>query len=591
MIQPKKKETSKHLLLLSMFIIFFLYFGIFNRYHVQHLEQDQLFLYNLDYVKDFFSLPGGILNYIGSFLTQFFIFSWAGAFIITLNAFVVFVFSDYIYRKHDLKNTTIAFVPVWLLAILQSNELFTFSQSIGFLLLISFFSLYITINKSVLRYIFYFAGWPILYLLIGGYSVPAVLLCSLHELLFRKQKNRSIIFILFIITGALIPYVSAHFIYFIPDNKIFTYPVPFELHSYSLYALILLLVWYPFLLLLIYFLNKISSTKNRIPAWHLASSLVSALIFALMSFTVYNYAFSKKAEIMLGIDYYVQQAEWEKVLKLSDQYPGNNRLVIYYTNLALYETGRMSNKMFSYPQIGVNGLRLKWEQNSSLQFGGEVFYYLSYTNEAYRWAFEAMVAKGINPRSLKRLIVTSITNGDYPVAKKYLNFLNQTLFYRKWAQHYGTYLSDPDLAKNDPEISQNRSLLIHSDFFSNDNHMNLHNLLINHPENKMAYEYFMASMLLEKNLEEFARNIQRIKDFGYTKIPVHFEEALLFYNSYENKNLVPEGYSFRPETIRRFKEYATIYAKYRNNPYVAAKELNKRHGKSYWYYLQFINNK
>jgi hypothetical protein len=324
--------------------------------------------------------------------------------------------------------------------------------------------------------------------------------------------------------------------------------------------------------------------------WNLTNMLASTFIFAFMGFGVYKYAYNKRAEIMLGIDHHVQRAEWEKVLKLSDRYPDLNRLVIYYTNLALYKTGCMSNKMFSYPQIGVNGLRLRWEPNSSSFFGGEIFYYLSYTNEAYRWAFEALVAKGLNPRSLKRLVITSITNGDSAIAKKYIYQLNQTLFYRKWAQHYNTYLSDPELAEKDLEISRNRALLIHSDFFSNANSMNLDDLLFNHPENKMAYEYLMASLLLEKNLDEFARIILKIKDYGYIKIPAHFEEALLFYNSYENKNIMPQGFSFRAETVRSFQDYATTYNTYANNRAAAAKELKKKYGKTYWYYLQFNNN-
>ncbi len=53
-----------------------------------------------------------------------------------------------------------------------------------------------------------------------------------------------------------------------------------------------------------------------------------------MAFTVYKLAYNKMAEMMLGIDHYVQKAEWNKVLKLSDRYPGYNTLVIL-----LYQPG------------------------------------------------------------------------------------------------------------------------------------------------------------------------------------------------------------------------------------------------------------
>jgi hypothetical protein len=265
---------------------------------------------------------------------------------------------------------------------LQSNELFSFSQATGFLLLLAFFSLYVSISKSALRYIFYFAGWPILYLLIGGFSVPVIFMCAFHELLFRKQNNRYFIFVLFIITGVLLPYIFAELFFYIPNKKIYTYPILFELHSNHVFALMLLIVWNPLLLLVIYFFNKNNSFKHELLLWNQTNVMAGTLAIIIMGFVVYKYAYNRKIEIMLGMDYHTQKAEWAKVLKLSDQYPDLNRFMLYYTNLALYKTSSLCEKMFNYPQIGSNGLRLDWKHNINFFFGGEVFYYLSYTNEA-----------------------------------------------------------------------------------------------------------------------------------------------------------------------------------------------------------------
>jgi hypothetical protein len=293
---------------------------------------------------------------------------------------------------------------------------------------------------------------------------------------------------------------------------------------------------------------------------------------------------------MLGIDYHVQKTEWEKVLKLSERYPGYNTLVIYYTNIALYKTGQLFDKMFNYPQIGSRGLRLQWARNLNLFFGGELFYQLSYNNESIHWAFEALVAKGLNPRSLKRLIVGFMVNGNLNIAGKYINILKQTLFYRKWAQKHEAYLSDPALAKHDSEISRNIDLRAYSNFFSEVEGMNLQDLLANHPENKMAYEYLIASLLLDKNLDGFARAILSLKNYGYKRLPVHIEEALIFYNFYERQNVMPEGFTFRSETITKFNAYATTYTRMRSDRTAASNALKKKYGNTYWYYLQFINN-
>jgi hypothetical protein len=590
MIRQINSKSTRYLLTAIPFVIYFLYFALFNRYTILYLEQNQLFIWSLDFLKEQFSLPGGLILYSGSFFTQFFVSSWLGAFIYTLNAFAVFLLSFYIFRKHNLENIVISFVPVWLLAILQTNMLFTFGQATGLLLLLCYIAIYVSINKSGSRYLFFFAAWPIFYILAGGFSIPLVLLCLLHELLFRKEKKRYIITFLYVVTGALVPYLSSRFIFYIQPDKIFTYPVISGLNSISLYALILSFVWTPLIMLAGSLFGKAQSLKKRLSAWSFTNVVAAVVIIVLMAFVIHKRAYNKMADMMLGVDHYAQKAEWDKLLKLSDRYPGYNTLVIYYTNLALYKTGKLMDKMFSYPQIGSQGLRLKWQRNLNLFFGGEVFSQLAYNNESIHWAFEALVAKGLNPRSLKKLAVGYTVNGNFDIAAKYLGLLDRTLFYRKWAQQHIKYLSDPALAGKDPEISGYSYLLVSSNFFSEVNGLNLQDLLRNHPENKMAYEYLLASLLLDRNLGGFAKVVPDMKYYDYNRMPLHVEEALIFYNSYEKEKIIPEGYSFSPETVNRFNDYAKVYTKFRSNLKVAAYELRKKYGGTYWYYLQFPNN-
>jgi len=51
--------------------------------------------------------------------------------------------------------------------------------------------------------------------------------------------------------------------------------------------------------------------------------------------------------------------------------------------------------------------------------------------------------------------------------------------------------------------------------------------------------------------------------------------------------MVPDGYSFRQENINRFNDYARAYTTYRSDRKIAAYELRKKYGNTYWYYLQF----
>jgi hypothetical protein len=267
-------------------------------------------------------------------------------------------------------------------------------------------------------------------------------------------------------------------------------------------------------------------------------------------------------------------------------------MVMHFTNLALYKTGHMGDQLFNYPQAGTGGLWLDWEQDwVNAFFGGEVYYHLGYNSEAYRWAFEAMVAKGPNPRSLKRLVLTSLVDNNIALAEKYLMVLKQTLFYRNWANHYLPYINDPELIKGDKEISEKRLFEIHSDFISSDNiGIRLPQLLADHPDNRMVFEYLMTSMLLDKNLGGIAENIYRLKELGYKSIPVLYEEAMMVYMSMTNKNIVPEGYQISITTRNRLSEWADMINSFGNNTNAAARAMFGKFGKSYWYYLTFTNN-
>jgi hypothetical protein len=58
---------------------------------------------------------------------------------------------------------------------------------------------------------------------------------------------------------------------------------------------------------------------------------------------------------------------------------------------------------------------------------------------------------------------------------------------------------------------------------------------------------------------------------------------------FANTNIVPEGYLIRESTIQRFNNYKDAYASYSGNANTAARNLSKSFGKTYWFYLHFIN--
>ena len=574
------------------FVVYFFYFIIFNRYHLIYLEQIQLFRFDGDYFKDFLSRPGGLAELIGAFLTQFFLFPFVGASIITMAGLAVYAITMDIFRRHKVNGMLWAFVPVLLLAALHSYHLYTLAYTIGFVVSIGYFAVYISIRNNKLRYFFVLTGWLLLYFIAGGYALLAILLCFIHELFFERNHSRFIIASVFPILVLFVPSLSSHFIYYIKEGTAWTFFLPFFIGAPFIYILIFLLVYYLLVLTIAKVWLTYSKTEVFLPGWNWKTIMAGTLVIVCLAGGIIKYTYDRKTEILLGIDHCVQRSDWDGVLKLSSASPISNRMVMHFTNLALYKTGHMDDQMFHYPQAGSGGLWLDWGQDWVIAFfGGEIYYHLAYNSEAYRWAFEAMVAKGPNPRSLKRLAVTSLVNDDIKLAEKYLKVLDQTLFYRKWAQHYLLYVNHPERLKEDREISEKRHFEIYSDFINSDNFgVRLPQLLADHPDNRMVFDYLMASLLLEKNLGGFAANIYRLKELGYKTIPVHYEEALLAYMSYAKKNIVPEGYTISMATRNRLSDYASTIYSFGDNTDMAAKAMYSKFGKTYWYYLKFINN-
>ncbi len=585
-------KLLKNITLSLSLVGFLLYFGIFNRYHLAYLEQIQLFRYDPDYLADFFQKPGGLIYLLGSFLTQFFRFPWIGALILTLLGFSFYLLTQHIFRRLGLKGILFSLIPLLLLAALHSNHNYPVALTLGFLFSLACFTAFIQISDTRSRFLAGMFLFVLMYYGSGMFSFLTLALCVLYELLYGKGIQRYSFLIAGIALSLLVPYISWKFIYLIPLKQAWLLPVSFSTIAPVISFFCLLSLYYP-LLIMSGFLYQYFSKNTLINfSWNLKHLIPGTVIYMLAGFMIIRLAYDPNNELFLNMDAKYHASSWDKVLTLSEKYAGQNQLVMYLTNLALYKSGNLSNAMFNYNQAGTKGLWLAWERNETAPFfGGEVYYHLGYTNEAFRWAFEAMEVKGLNPRSLKRLITASIINRNYEVAGKFLNYLDQTLLYRNWANVYRRLIADTTLIYQQPELLEKRQLLMNTDFIAvNDaSNIGLDKLLENHPDNRMAFEYLMASFLLRKDLDAFAANIYRLKDLGYEKIPLHYEEALVLYTGLSGKNMIPEGFIISTATQKRFHDYAKVFAANRYEMDKAARALYGKFGGTFWFYMQFAS--
>jgi len=568
----------------------FLFFLMFCRYQIIYHEQQQLFQYHFAYFIRTIEFPGGLALYINCFLLQFFYYPWIGALIFTLivlsvyaavrNIFITFGISD--------RNGFLSLFPAVAFCIIlydyQSDPsyLLTFTGSL------LFFTFGIRITRRMFRFFAGCIGLILLYFFSPASMLLAASLMIIHELFIIGGRSKYIISAVYLSITGIFPYLAWSAVYTAPLSEAYFSGFPFR--ETGLAGLLLCFAWLfvPAALLMtgIFPSMKAKKTKNR---W--VHILTLSVLFAFAGSGLYHVS-DKRVILLLRMNEALSREEWGEVLHLSQKYPTSNRLVSYFTNIALHKTGQMLESFFNYRQTGYSGLFIDWRRDYlTAMVGSEIFYQIGYINEAAHWAFEALTASnsGENPRLLKRLIQTAIINEDYAVAAKYLHILRSTLFYRKWANKHLSPLSDVEQIADLPWVSEKRSRWIKNDFLSGrEAPANLPLFFKEHPESKMAFEYLMMFYLLTKNMNEFMNHIGRVFNYDYTSMPTIFEEAILVHlNMTDADRETYMKYPIKKESYERFYDYSEMYQNYSSNPQLQKRELLKKFGNTYWYYYHF----
>jgi hypothetical protein len=100
----------------------------------------------------------------------------------------------------------------------------------------------------------------------------------------------------------------------------------------------------------------------------------------------------------------------------------------------------------------------------------------------------------------------------------------------------------------------------------------------------MAYQYLMAFYLINKDLGNFMNRVPMMNDLGYTRIPVGYQEAIMYVIGLTTDNpLKNVPYQISNDTKLRMQAYANIYTSRKD----AQEILRKSYSGTYWYYFHY----
>ena len=586
---PGKLLTGKVIVWISLSLLFLIsaiYFFWFSNGLLFYQENRLLFIFSGEYFQKFTLKTGGLLEYTGNFLTQFYFNPFYGAILISALFIALCVIFIEINKRLSADNSfslLLVFIPPCFLLLVQTNYDHFIHYSLGYIFVALWFLLSILPDKKCLRLII-LGLFPVFFYMVGCFALIYLGIYMIYIIIYGKGALRYFLPVSILVYAFLTFIVFNEILFLQPGYELLHYPLPFIDFSKVPALITILGIWIVLFPLLVKASDLLKTKKEYtvlIPAMTMLMVL-SMTVFSL------NKKYDPELENLFQLEKSVINQNWDAVIRQHENYPSTNIIGQYYYNLALSEKGLLCDRLFFGRQdFGAKSLTLP-RDNEHINRAVYFYYYIGLISEAHHLAYESMVGFGYRPENIKLLVKTELINGNFKVAERYINVLKQTLYYRSWAEKFGKMLNNRTLICADPELGEKSRMLPKRDFFlRSDDGQNIDLIFAANPDNKRAFEYKMARLMLEKNYKAVVAEVKILGAMGYTLIPRHIEEAIVGYENLSNESPDLGGLLVSPETEQRFFQYGSTYNQYSGNKSTLKKEMKKIAGNTFWFYLQF----
>ena len=260
-----------------------------------------------------------------------------------------------------------------------------------------------------------------------------------------------------------------------------------------------------------------------------------------------------------------EEQDWDKVLDEMSNIPGDaSREMVLFKNIALMNKGEMGTKMFKYnnmgepPTNGFDTLRVHMVQTAAPL----IYYYHGKTNFALRWSIENSVEFGYDYDHLKILARCALVNGEMEMAKRYLNILQSTLYYRDWAERLMPITEKPELIKKFKEFDSVRELRDHmGTVLDGDNGLCEMYLLTYfsqtmNKDSKLLQELTLNYALIQKDIQLFwPRFFLYAQMHQGEPMPIHYQEAAILYGNLEPESADISTMPFQEEVKKSYEGF------------------------------------
>ena len=541
-------------------------------------EQYQMFLFDTGYFLERIVLPGGLADYISEFLVQFYYMPVLGGAIIALllmgiQAAVWGLMKQY-GARHDFPGYLLSFLPsiaLWC-AMGDQNVLLSFVVALFGALVIGW--IHNRFHNRLVKVVFELVSTALVYWFLGPVVFVYVVLMIGDTLKNALQKGNVLSGI-----GYSVCILILTIAWILLSTQTLQYPVSrlfLGLNYYRYPGVTFLLIYIVMALAaFIPFLGMVHPHSSALQKWQ-KSKWVMAVAYVIVLFASVcgiRTSFDELTYEMIDYDFWIRTEQWNKIIEHAEKKPATSPLGVSSVNLALSQTGQLPDRLFEFYQNGAEGLFPAFSRDmTSPVFTSEVFYRLGMVNDAERYMFEAQEAIPNfrkSARLTRRIAECEIINGNYEVAAKLLRRLQKTIFYSNWANQTMALLGNEKAINRHPIYGKLRKYREKKqDFLFSDREMDqmLGLLFLNDKSNKMAYEYLMCYVLLQRDFNKFMQYYPLGRFVGYDHIPRSFQEILIeqWMKTHNDPRTIP--YSVDAQNVNNTLNFIQIYLRNPKDP-------------------------
>lgn len=521
-------------------------------------EQYQLFLMDGDYIGQMLAVPDGFARCVGEYLTQYYINHALGALVL---AIIFVIIHRLVWRLMAAVSDTasghyaLSFIPVLSLWLMLGDESVLLTFAIALILALATMWVYEVAGKRLRVYLIILLI-PLLYWLAG----PVVLMFAAWVTIRQFQTMDSKW------TGLLIGVLAI--IYALACILVSSWLVPYPLfrlfYGIDYYRFVEVYYWmFLFTMVLSVVIPAVMFWVPMLRRGRVTGCVEAVVLLAAFLLLRPSFYDSRKAEVM-EYDYLVRCQNWSAILAKADKKSPDLPMTVCATNLALGMSGQLGERLFDYYQNGTQGLVPLFERNfASILLTGEVYWQLGLVNNAQQFAFEAMEAipnYAKSCRAVKRLAETNLVNGEYAVARKYLQMLQKTLAYHQWAERTLPLLGNEKAINEHPVYGRMRQIRLKDDFLFSERELDkiFGQLVMHNQRNGLALQYLLAAPLLNRDVNTFMNYMIYVDGLHLGYRPRSCQEAVVFAYA-QRKQRPPQGY-VNDMVLRQFGEYLNIYS-------------------------------